>query len=156
RVGLDRARVVAAVELDPQRQLVGEAAIEGDAPALVGAQEPDLPVPVPGAHGQGGDAEKGDEGLAGGRDAAAAGRAAGELGATRVGGGGGGAAANLGRGQPGLRGGGSDEGRALGGAAGRGRVLEPKGEGGDVVAPAGPVRLVDEVAHGVVHRGGIG
>src|SRR3954466_5626330 len=48
RPGLDRARVALAVEGDPEGQLVWGAAVEGDAAGVVGAEEPDLAVAVPG------------------------------------------------------------------------------------------------------------
>src|SRR4051794_21422359 len=51
RAGLHRARVALAVEVDPEGQLVGGAAVEGDAAGVVGAEEPDLTVAVPGTEG---------------------------------------------------------------------------------------------------------
>ena len=58
RLGLDRAGVALAVELDPEGQFVGGAAVEGDAAGVVGAEEPDLAVAVPGAEGDRGDHEQ--------------------------------------------------------------------------------------------------
>src|SRR3954467_12591920 len=72
RPGLDRARVALAVEVDPEGQLVGGAAIEGDATGVVGAEEPDLAVAVPGADGEGRNQEQRHEHLQRGPDAAAA------------------------------------------------------------------------------------
>ena len=40
---LDRAHVLLGVELDPERKLVGKAAVEGDLVGVVDAEEPDLP-----------------------------------------------------------------------------------------------------------------
>ena len=40
-----------AVERDAERKFVGQAAVEGDAAGVVGAEEPDLAVAVPGAEG---------------------------------------------------------------------------------------------------------
>src|SRR5262249_61873096 len=49
RAGLDRAGVALFIERDPEGQFVGEAPIDRDPAAFVGAQEPDLAVAPPGA-----------------------------------------------------------------------------------------------------------
>ena len=153
--GLKRRRVALAVELDPERELIGQAAIEGDPAALVGAEEPDLSQPVPGPVGD--RAEDGEYGerLGGGAQAPPL-RLAGEALAALAGGLGGGPAADLGRGQAGGLGAGADQGRALGLALGSGGVDEPEGEGGDVVATAGAVGLVDQGPDRLLHRVGAG
>src|SRR5215218_7664142 len=63
RPGLDRARVALAVEVDPEGQLVGGAAVEGDAAGVVGAEEPDLTVAVDRARHQGGENQERDQDL---------------------------------------------------------------------------------------------
>ena len=153
--GLKRRRVALAVELDPERELIGQAAIEGDPAALVGAEEPDLSQPVPGPVRD--HAEYGEDGerLDGGAQAPPL-RLAGEVLAALAGGLGGGPAADLGRGQAGGLGAGADQGRALGLALRSGGVDEPEGEGGDVVATAGAVGLVDQGPDRLLHRVGAG
>ena len=99
RVGLDRARVALFVEVDPEGQLVGEAAVERDPAAVVGAEEPDLAVAVPGAEGDRGDQDQRRRGPWPRSAAAAASRLLVGAFAALLGGRGGGAAADLGRGQ---------------------------------------------------------
>ena len=146
RLGLDRARVALVVELDPEGQLVGQAAVEGDAAAVVGAEEPDLAVAVPGAEGE--RREHDERRRAPSRPCAggAGGGFAGELLAALAGGLGGGAAADLGRGQPGLLGAGADQRRALGGSrCGRGR--RPRaGRRATVMLSRPPARLASSTS----------
>src|SRR3954447_7207238 len=98
RFGLDRAGVALAEEVDAEGQFVGSAAVEGDAAGVVGAEEPDLAVAVPGTEGDGGDQEQRDEHLQC-RAQAATPRRGRDLLAALAGGLGGGAFADLGRAQ---------------------------------------------------------
>src|SRR3954471_11041450 len=111
RFGLDRAGVALAEEVDAEGQLVGGAAVEGDTSGVVGAEEPDLAVAVPGAEGDGGDQEQRDEHLQS-RPQAAAPRRRLDLLAALAGGLGGGALADLGRAEAGGLGLAADQGRA--------------------------------------------
>ena len=63
RLERDRDRLLLGVELDPERQVVGQAAVEGDAAAVVGAEEPDLAGADDRAEGDRGEDEQGDPAL---------------------------------------------------------------------------------------------
>ena len=130
-IGLD---VALAVELDPERQVVGKAAVEGDPAGVVGAQEPDLAQAVGGSEDDRRPRPGGAASTLATRLGASARLAVASSSRRLRGGRGGGAAAHLGRGQAGLLGRVADQGRALGGVgvgvgvgeARRRGVLEPE------------------------------
>src|SRR3954454_11755519 len=135
RFGLDRAGVTLAEEVDAEGQLIGSAAVEGDAAGVVGAEEPDLAVAVPGAESDGGDQEQRDEHLQS-RPQPAPPRCRLDLLAPLASGFGSGALTDLGRAEAGGLGLAADQRRAFvrrprraAGAV----VLEPEGDDGDVV-----------------------
>src|SRR5262249_24368101 len=94
RAGLDRRGVALAVELDPEGEFVGQPASKGDAAAFVGAEEPALAHPVPGAEGDRADDDDHRQRLGAGAQPAAA-VLAGDLLAPLARRGGGGPAADL-------------------------------------------------------------
>ncbi len=136
RRGLDRHRVDLVVEVEVERQLVGQAAVQRDPAALVDAQEVDLARSVDGGDADPRDDEERGEDLRGGLQAPAPGRG-GRLGPRRP---------ALGRGahalgvEPSLLGARADQGRVVRqfGVVG---LLEPEGDHRDVVATTGLVGL---------------
>ena len=141
RRGLDRARVALLIEADPEREVIGEPAVERHPATPVGAEEPDLADPVCGAK----DDRREDSNRRDRLDRPTQAPAPWPRpllpfpGAPR-----GGLAADLVRGEALLPGAWTDQGGALGRLGRGGRVGEAEGDCGDVVAAPLVVGVVDQ------------
>ena len=143
---LDGRRVDLGVQLDPEREVVGQAAVEGDAPALVDAEEVHLTRAEHRGDADPGEHQRHGEHLRRGLPPLPPGRL------NRLGGPGAGRRRRPDplRAQPGLLGAWTDEGGAVVGHGDLVGLLEAERDHRDVVAPPGLVGRGDQLGHRLV------